>query len=481
MSSRIFIVILAGITPILLGQTLQLQQDQYELNGRTVEVQRGWLTVPESRTKSDGRQIELAVLLCPAREEGSLGAPITYLAGGPGGSAVSSARFVLPALWELNKKHPIVFMDQRGTGRSKPRLYYPREDMLPSDAFADKAVAQAYFLDGIRRAVAHFKAQGVDLHAYNSVESAHDLNDLRVALKADTLSLIGFSYGTHLGLAYLRYHPTRVGRFVAVGTEGPNHTVKLPATFDAQLAKLSVFVAEQPEIAEHVPDLMDLYRSVEQQLTEKPLTLTVTSRDGEQTKQIQFGAAGLALIFRIDLGDGNDIPYFPAMLYGIRHGHLDLITQYAAKRYFQFSRGVSLMSLMVDASSGVSASRLAEVGVQAKESVVDNVLNGWSPDVLAAIGHPDLGADYRGPLTSSVPTLFISGTLDANTPPYQAETLRWGFANAVHLIVENAGHEDMLPHPDVQKAIVDFLAGNDVSGRHIRLPKPQFKGIAKRP
>jgi pimeloyl-ACP methyl ester carboxylesterase len=76
-----------------------------------------------------------------------------------------------------------------------------------------------------------------------------------------------------------------------------------------------------------------------------------------------------------------------------------------------------------------------------------------------------------------VPTLFISGTLDANTPPFQAEQARWGFLDSEHLVVENAGHESMLPHPEVQAVILDFLRGADVSGRSVSLPSPKFEWL----
>ncbi len=48
---------------------------------------------------------------------------------------------------------------------------------------------------------------------------------------------------------------------------------------------------------------------------------------------------------------------------------------------------------------------------------------------------------------------------------------------AVHLVVENAGHEDTLPMPDVQSAIVDFFAGKDVSARRIALPARKFLSV----
>ena len=49
------------------------------------------------------------------------------------------------------------------------------------------------------------------------------------------------------------------------------------------------------------------------------------------------------------------------------------------------------------------------------------------PQVCEAIKVPQLPEAYRSPIVSTVPTLFISGSLDSNTPPYQAEQVRWGF------------------------------------------------------
>ena len=80
------------------------------------------------------------------------------------------------------------------------------------------------------------------------------------------------------------------------------------------------------------------------------------------------------------------------------------------------------------------------------------------------------------------PALFISGTLDTNTPPFQAEEVRWGFPNSAHLIVENGGHET-LPGADVQRVVVDFFKGQSVAGRTVTFERPRFLSVeeAKKP
>ncbi len=84
------------------------------------------------------------------------------------------------------------------------------------------------------------------------------------------------------------------------------------------------------------------------------------------------------------------------------------------------------------------------------------------PEIGAAVGAPDLGPEYRSPIVSDVKTLFLSGTMDFNTPPYQAEEVRWGFTSSAHIIVEGAGHEQVIDQRPVQQAINAFLRGEEI-------------------
>ena len=84
------------------------------------------------------------------------------------------------------------------------------------------------------------------------------------------------------------------------------------------------------------------------------------------------------------------------------------------------------------------------------------------------LGRFSLGREYFAPLYSTVPTLFLSGTLDADTPPMNAERMRWGFPRSTHIMVENGFHET-LPANEVQALIVEFLQGSNVADRHVTL------------
>ncbi len=49
--------------------------------------------------------------------------------------------------------------------------------------------------------------------------------------------------------------------------------------------------------------------------------------------------------------------------------------------------------------------------------------------------------------------------------------------NATHIVVENAGHEQILPQPKVQETILRFLHGKDVRDVTIVLPPLRFVPI----
>jgi hypothetical protein len=70
----------------------------------------------------------------------------------------------------------------------------------------------------------------------------------------------------------------------------------------------------------------------------------------------------------------------------------------------------------------------------------------------------------------------VSGDLDYQTPPYQAEMVRWGFSRSAHLVVAHAGHESTFDEAEVRRLVAGFLGGAEVGDRRIVAPKPTFRG-----
>jgi pimeloyl-ACP methyl ester carboxylesterase len=383
------------------------------------------------------------------------------------------------AFMKLREVADVILLDQRGVGRSKPNLSRLATEPLPLDVFANNEVVLRVLKERTTTAATYFRGQGFDIQAYNTIESANDVDDVRKALGVEKLNLVGFSYGTHLGLACIRYHGAKLNRVVLVGTEGPDHTNKLPFTSDASLRRLAQLAAAAPELEGKVPDLVGILREVLTRFEKEPVTVQITDQRSKKPIEVKVGKTGLQYLIMRDLGDTNDLPIFPAWFYTMHQGDYSILGRFVERRYNQLSGGISLMTIVMDASSGTSKARAARIQEEAKTALLGEMVNFPFPGVDDAVGNPDLGEKYRSPINTNVATLFISGTLDNNTPPFQADEVRRTFRQSTHLVIENAGHESMVIEERVQQAMVDYLNGKDVSKVTISLPPLKFNEIPK--
>jgi pimeloyl-ACP methyl ester carboxylesterase len=461
-------MLLAALLASLAVVPPPIRWEPFELPaGTELRAELGRLTVPLDRAKPGAGSAELAFVRLRAGE-GSLRAPIVYLAGGPGGSGVNVARneYALPSLARLARVGDVILLDQRGVGMSTPRPFC-RPETAADKRFVPPAEAMPRLLAATRACVAEWAAKGAGAGAFNNRESAADLDDLRRALGVPKVSLLGHSYGTFLALLAIRNHGDAIERAALISTAGPNHMRKMPLVLDTQLAKLSILAGV---------DMTAQLRRILAKLEREPMPVTITDRGRKEEVTVPIDADALRRILVLDIGDGNDFTVFPALLQTIEEGDPSILAWFAEKRYNQQGT-VDLMYLGMRCSGGATASRDRDIALEARRSIFGDAQNGYFPGICAGLPPMDGGDAARGPLVSNVPVLFVSGTLDSNTPPYQAEELRWGMPRAQHLVVPHAGHEDLEPNDEVQQAIADFLAGQDVSDRRIALPPPRFRSV----
>src|SRR5215813_4553487 len=79
----------------------------------------GTLTVFENRRTKQGRTIDLNIVVIPAAGATRLPEPVFWLHGGPGAAATTTAPDVNGGFLEsFHRDRDLVFVDQRGTGKS---------------------------------------------------------------------------------------------------------------------------------------------------------------------------------------------------------------------------------------------------------------------------------------------------------------------------------------------------------------------------
>jgi pimeloyl-ACP methyl ester carboxylesterase len=451
--------------------TLKLKPYTFEnAQGEKVESEFGTLLVPEKRSNPDSNLIELAFVRFKSTAK-TPGAPIVYLAGGPGGSGIGTAmgsRF--PLFMALREIGDVIAFDQRGTGYSKPNLGCYERLALPLNVMPSREMALKEYRLTAKACIEYWRdVQRVDLTGYNTNESADDLEDLRKALGANQISLWSISYGTHLALAAIRRHPQSIHRAILAGTEGPDHTYKLPSNIQKHLEDLAAVIKTDPEIGKEVPDFLGLMKSVFDRLDAKPEVVEVTDPRTKQLVKVTVNKFVLQYIVANNIGT-TVTSRFPALFYRASKGDFSN----PAQVWLNTSReGTgSAMSFMMDCASGQTAARRERIEREAKETLLEDISNFPFPGVCEAWKAPDLGDEFRSPVKSNVPVLFISGTLDARTPVSNAEEYRTGFANSTHIIIENAVHSDplFLSSPKIKDGMMEFLRGQPVTVTKIAVP-----------
>jgi pimeloyl-ACP methyl ester carboxylesterase len=442
--------------------------------GEKVESEFGTLFVPENRSKPDSNLIELAFVRFKSTAKNP-GPPIVYLAGGPGGSGIGTAvgsRF--PLFMALREIGDVIAFDQRGTGYSKPNLGCYERLAIPLDVPPSRELAVKELRTNAKACLAYWRdIQRVDLSGYNTNESADDLEDLRKALGAKQISLWSISYGTHLALTTIRRHPQSIHRAILAGTEGPDHTYKLPGNVQKHLEDLAAVVKADPEIGKDVPDFLGLMKSVFDRLDAQPETVEITDQRTKQKIKVIVNKFVLQYIVANNIGT-TVTANFPAMFYRASKGDFSNPAQVWLNTSRQGTG--SAMSYMMDCASGQTAARRERIAREAKETLLGDISNFPFPDVCEVWKAPDLGDQFRSPVTSNVPVLFISGTLDARTPVSNAEEYRTGFANSTHIIIDGAVHSDplFLSSPKIKDGMLEFLKGQPVTVTKISAPPMKF-------
>ncbi|QYG93731.1 alpha/beta hydrolase [Iamia sp. SCSIO 61187] len=212
------------------------------------------LTVPRDWADPEGDTIDLAVTRHPA--EGDRIGSLLVNPGGPGASGVEFTQgFVGSGLPDgLTERFDVVSWDPRGTGGANRVDCTTDQDWLEPDI--DPTVEDQADIDLIRTetaaAVARCEQAAGDLLAVVGTRATvRDLDALRGVLGDEGLTYVGYSYGTTIGMEYLRMYPGRVRAMVLDGVSVPGVDPIVDAHVQAQGFErtLDAYLADCPRRA----------------------------------------------------------------------------------------------------------------------------------------------------------------------------------------------------------------------------------------
>ncbi|MFB7391996.1 alpha/beta hydrolase [Streptomyces sp. NPDC056191] len=425
--------------------------------------------MPENRTRKKTRTIRTTVAIIPAASARPAADPVAFMEGGPGGDAIGAIPFLIAS--QVNRDRDLIVMTQRGALHSQPNLACPEIDRFNATAVGlpyDAPSTGRGLVRAAKECRDRLTAEGADLASYNTTENAADFADLRTALGIRKWNVYGYSYGTDLGLTYLRRHPQGI-RTLAIDSVVPPQTVSLPWAWDsAQEGINAIFAAceAQPACASRYPELSRTLTQQVRRLEANPLTLTVPPPGGGTPVKVVLDGGTLVNLL---VADGRLVPSadVPAALYELAAGNPERLARAqaagATPAVGEFAHGLTHSVACAEWAPGYSKRDVLKAGRRAFPGFPDSVLAHapqlpFEHDLCRAWNVPDRTAVQRIATHSEVPALIITGTFDAKTGaswgPFAGRTL----PRSTAVVVPGITHWVVPQEPCAASVLVSFLA-----------------------
>ncbi|RBP51145.1 alpha/beta fold hydrolase [Arenicella xantha] len=447
-------------------------------DGQSTDAFEGQLMVPENRANPNSRQITIHYVRFPATTKNP-GSPIIYLAGGPGGSGIRTAKNRRFELFMAMRAHgDVIALDQRGTGVESDRLHCRSSLQLPLDGSLAEPERIELKRKALTECLSFWQQAGVDIYGYTTPESVADIEDLRLHLNAERVSLWGISYGSHLALAALKTMSDRLDRVIIATVEGLDQTIKQPARTDQYFDRLQLAINTKASLREQFPDIKGMMRRVHAKLEKTPLSLLVPTPASTSAStnggmlDLKFGKSDMQRMASVMISDPQYALQLMQLYNAIEQGITEPLVQ-VLQMFGDLEAPISYsaMATGMDLASGQSQTHYDLVMRQAKTALLGSQLNG-SIHLTDVIPDIDLGDQFREAPVSEVPTLVLRGTLDGRIYLDSQLEATAGLQNRKVVTVVNAGHNLFKTSPEVLSVMQAFMRGETIGIDEIIAPLP---------
>ncbi|WP_299528943.1 alpha/beta hydrolase [Ulvibacterium sp.] len=408
-------------------------------NGTRYSGEMGYVKVPEFYADEQAQYIEIPFYRIKTTHKNPL-PPLFVLPGGPGDnpSVLQQLEDILPILIPYSFRSDVIVVEQRGNGLSKPNLVCPGAFEMPLNRPLDISKFSKTYVAYIKKCSSYWQEQNRNLRGYNVLEMVQDIEMVRKALSYEKIMILGGSFGSHHGLAYLKAHPNRVDRAIFDSPEGLKHTIKLPSEVDRILEQLSQLVAKDPVLSKKIPSFLSLVKEVLHELDRNPVTETVIHPMTQEKVSIVLGKYDLQLITALELGrmGYRELPFRYLQM---KEKNFSWAANYAI--HIRVNQRKNLMAVLTDCASGATLGRWRQVIREGNEAILGDALNNINFMACRELPLRDIMGEPQFNCVSDVPILLISGSQDARTPPKNAQEIMLNHRNIRLLNVEYGTHD----------------------------------------
>ena len=374
----------------------------------------------------------------------------------------------------MNADRDVIFVNQRGTLHSDPHLSCPEMDEFVTQAIglvyqaASTAALDAAAIVACRTRLARSAA---DLAAYDTIQNAADIADLRVALGINEWNVYGVSYGTDLAQQLVRDHPQGIRTLILDSVVPPSQNLidtwwQAPAS---GLAAIFAACAAQRTCAGTYPDLATLFIATVNKLSVKPAEIDVKDASGRVVRVTIDGFKLIAVALEWSAAAGKVVD-IPRMVDNLANGDGMLAAAAIAAGDVPVTQrgllgaGLALgaycqeMAAWTDPERALAQARIAMPGlpdpvlrITPTGSFIFDDCRAWG------LGRSDPSS--LAPVVSNVPTLILAGTFDMSTAPSWVDVVTPGLGNAVVLRFPGVGH-GVLPGSACAQTIMTAFIDN---------------------
>jgi pimeloyl-ACP methyl ester carboxylesterase len=412
----------------------------------------GTVSVPRNYDNPAAGWFKLAVVVVKSAHHPALPDPVVYINGGPGSPLTIFVDHQARTPYAPDRD--LILVDQRGTGRSEPKLCPNHEGMLFDTAVvvatdpSDDALAKRRTVYAACRAEAI--ARGFDLKDFGTSVTVADFGWVRRALGIERWNVYGESYGTTVAMTLLALHPETVRAAVLDSLYPPDPRPSQSANTADALAAFFRYCAGDQACAAAYPDLAATYRETLSGLARAPLTVAVPTEMHLPDNRVSLTAT----LFEVLIGR---LIYYPSAYPGL--------PRLIASVHDRDSEGLGKVLASAYAAMAAEVNYATNLAVECRDR--PHFREKLPPDagLLERLQPPgfcdewsELGPPPLVPTGTAVPTLVLAGEFDPVTRPSQSQQVAARIGpNARWVEFPRIGHNVRAFSPCGAKTAADFI------------------------
>lgn len=408
-----------------------------EVQGVQGKAKCGTLEVFEDRAARKGRKINLNIVVLPATSDKREPDPLFYFAGGPGSGATEDAAGIAQVFARIREHRDLVFVDQRGTGRSNPLNceFYDANDL-------QSQLGYFFPLDDIRKCRTQLEPKA-DLKLYTTTIAMDDIDDARAALGYERINLFGGSYGTRASLTYLKRHPQHVRAAILQGISPMNQLMPRDFPQDTERALqgvLSECVADQ-QCNTAFPNIKAEASTVLAQLIKGPVEVEVQKPHSTDRVKVKLSRDLAAEAIRYMLYSPIGASRVPLIIHLAAQGNFAPLTRAALEyRVNLVATGSNGMYLSVTCAEDLPWIKPGDGERNAANTFLGDYRLRQQREACALWPRATIEVDYAKPVRSDAPVLILTGEWDPVTPPSNGDAAAKTLKNSLHIVVPHGAH-----------------------------------------